>query len=196
VLTTTERALLTRVVEQWGRQLREFALVRPAPPTLLFDTTLSLDLGGRRVELTNRGHANSPSDVTVYLPGERVLFTGDIVVWPVPYTFDAYPSPWIRVLRQLEQTPAVAIVPGHGPVFTDFTYVRQVRELLESAVNRADSLIRTGMLRPQIERAVELGDYKARFVRPGNAGDEAMWQAAINSSLMERVYQCLVGSRC
>ena len=195
-LRTSERMLLTRVIGQWRRQLHEFTLVRPAPPTMLFDTTLSIDLGGRRVELVNRGHANSPSDVTVYVPAQRVLFTGDIVVWPVPYTFDAYPTHWIRVLRDLERIPAATIVPGHGSVFTDFTYVRQLRELLEHAVGRADSLIRTGMLRPQIERAVDLSDRKARFVRPGNAGDEAMWQAAIESSLMERVYQCLVGSRC
>jgi glyoxylase-like metal-dependent hydrolase (beta-lactamase superfamily II) len=148
------------------------------------------------VELVNRGHANSPSDVTAWLPAERVLFTGDIVVWPVPYTFDAYPSPWIRVLRQLEQLPATAVVPGDGPVVADFGYVRQVRELLERATGRADSLIRTGKLRPQIESLVDMSDLKPRFVRPGDVNAEQIWEAAVKNSLMERTYQCLIGSRC
>jgi cyclase len=195
-LTAAAKALLTKVIEQRRTQLREFAMVRPATATLLFDDTMSLDLGARRVELVNRGHANSPSDVTAYLPGERVLFTGDIVVWPVPYTFDAYPRPWIEVLRQLEAIPATSIVPGHGPVFHDHSYVREVRNLFELAQTRADSLIRQGRLRPQVEAMVNLGDLKPRFVRPGDATAEAYWAAAVQASLMERVYQCLVGSRC
>lgn len=195
-LSPAERALLYTVIAQHREQLREFATVRPAPPTLLFDKTHTIDLGGKRVELVNRGHANSPSDVTAYLAVEKVLFTGDIVVWPVPYTFDAYPRQWIGVLAQLEAIRASKIVPGHGPVFNDAAYLRQVRELFERAVAQADSLIRTGKLRAEVERLVDLGDFKSRFVRPGDATAEAYWQAAIRNSLIERTYQCQVGSRC
>ena len=195
-LTAVERTLLGQVIAQRRQQLREFAAVRAAPPTMLFDSAMSLDLGGRRVELVDRGHGNSPSDVTAWLPAEGVVFAGDILVWPVPYTFDAYPRPWIDVLRQLEALPTRAIVPGHGPVFRDQAYLRQVRGLLERAVGQADSLIRLGSLRPDVERLVDLGDLKPAFVRPGDATAEAFWEAAVRNSLLERVYQCQVGSRC
>lgn len=195
-LTPAERTLLAQVIEQRRTQLREFALVRAAPPTLLFDGAMSLDVGGRVVELVDRGHANSPSDVTAYLPAERVLFTGDILVHPVPYTFDAYPRPWVAVLRALEALPTAAIVPGHGPVFRDREYLGRVRALFERAITQADSLIRDGHLRPDIERLVQLEDLRPQFVRPGDATAAAYWDAAIRSSLPERVYQCQVGSRC
>ena len=195
-LTPAERTLLAQVIDQRRTQLREFALVRGAPPTLLFDGAMSLDVGGRVVELVDRGHANSPSDVTAYLPAERVLFTGDILVHPVPYTFDAYPRPWVAVLRALEALPTAAIVPGHGPVFRDREYLGRVRALFERAITQADSLIRDGHLRPDIERLVQLEELRPQFVRPRDATAEAFWDAAIRNSLLERVYQCQVGSRC
>ena len=195
-LTAAERTLLGRVVAQRRLQLREFAAVRVAAPTLLFDGAMAIDVGGRRVELVDRGHANSPSDVTAWLPRERILFTGDILVAPVPYTFDAYPRPWVEVLRALEALPTAAIVPGHGPVFSDQAYLRRVRTLFEHAVTRGDSLIREGNLRPDLERLIDLGAFEAEFVKPGDATARAYWDAAIRNSLIERVYQCQVGSRC
>jgi len=82
--------------------------------------------------------------VTVWVAGAGVLFTGGIVVHPVPYVFGAWPRPWIPVLRALETMPVKALVPGHGPVFADLSYTRQVRELLEAAESRMDSLLRLG----------------------------------------------------
>jgi len=195
-LTTADRALLARVIAQRRKQLAEFALVRPAAPTVLFDREMSIDLGGRVVQLVDRGHANSPNDVTIYLPAEGILFTGDIVVWPVPYTFDAYPRPWARVLQELENLPAVAIVPGHGPVMADHAYIRQVRGLLETAIAQVDTMMRRGRLRPDVEQAANLERLKPSFVQPGDATAEAYWDAAVKHSLIERVYQCLQGSRC
>ena len=195
-LTAAQRSLLGRVIAQRQTQLREFAAVRVATPTLLFDQNLVLDLGNRRVELVNRGHANSPSDVTAYLPTERILFTGDILVWPVPYTFDAYPRPWARVLRDLETVPVSAIVPGHGPVFEDHIYLRQVREMFDRVLVQADSLIRRGALRPDIEKAIDLSPFKPSFVRAGDVTAQDYWEASILNSFLERVYQCTVGSRC
>ena len=79
------QALLERVIGQIRNEISELGAFRPGPdPALVFDGDLALDLGRRRVELRNRGRANSPADVTVFLPEERVLFTGDILVHPVP----------------------------------------------------------------------------------------------------------------
>src|SRR5215213_2047100 len=94
------------------------------------------------------------------------------------------------------RAPGTAIVPGHGPVFQDYAYVRQVRELFERVLAQADTLVRQGKLRPDLEKAIDLSDVKPRFVKPGDATAEAYWQAAIKNSLVERTYQCLVGSRC
>jgi glyoxylase-like metal-dependent hydrolase (beta-lactamase superfamily II) len=46
------------------------------PPTLTFRDGLTLDLGGREVEVRHGGRGNIAGDVFVYLPREKILVTG------------------------------------------------------------------------------------------------------------------------
>jgi cyclase len=191
-----ERRRLAANVRERRAELEELGKVTAAPPNLLFDTELTLYLGGRRVELRNRGRANSPADVTVWLPDERVLFTGDILVHPLPYVIGAWPAPWIDVLRQVEALPVAALVPGHGPVMRDHAYTRQVRELLEAARSRIDSLYRQGRTLAQVPELVDLSDFRPRFVlEDGNPAPTALWTRWARS-LAEQMASCVHGYRC
>jgi glyoxylase-like metal-dependent hydrolase (beta-lactamase superfamily II) len=195
-ITADERGRLDRVLAERRAELAELASVKVAPPDLLFDQSLTLWLGQRRVELRDHGHANSPHDLTVYLPAERVLFTGDIVVHPVPYAFQAYPLPWIGVLRELEAMPVTSLVPGHGPVMTDHAYTRQVRELLEATRDRVQAQLRTGKNAVQAGAAVNLDDLRPRFVKPGDVNMAEYWKVSIVEALPERMAACILGMRC
>jgi glyoxylase-like metal-dependent hydrolase (beta-lactamase superfamily II) len=83
-----------------------------------------LDLGGRKVELRNWGLAHTRGDQIVFLPDERVLFTGDLVeercfaIFPYfpPDDSDVDGNKWIAVLEQLEALEPLVVVPGHGEV--------------------------------------------------------------------------------
>ena len=190
------RLLLEQAVSEAKTELAELTTIRIAPPTLLFDRELQLDLGGRVVVLRNWDRANSPADATAYLPGERVLFTGDIVVHPVPYVFGAYPGPWIPVLRQLEDTPVSALVPGHGPVLRDHAYTRQVRELLEAAMSEVAALVRQGKTLQEVQAVVTLDAHRARFVTGSDPSPPVVWTQSIRGGLVERAFWCATGSRC
>src|SRR2546430_698126 len=69
-----------------------------------------LDLGGRRVELRTWGLAHTRGDQVVFLPEERVLFTGDLVeercfaIFPYfpPDDVDVDGERWISVLERME----------------------------------------------------------------------------------------------
>ena len=195
-LSDAERSLLTRIVGQERVWLEEFAKIEVAPPTRLFDSSTTLDLGGTAVHLRNWGRANSPADVTVWVPRARALFTGDILVYPVPYVFGAYPGPWIGVLKAVEAIPARSVVPGHGPVFQDHSYTRLVRELFEVTQSRMDSLLRLGRSGQEAQALLDLSDYRPRFVREGDTNAAAYWAASIRAGLVERTFQCVMGSRC
>ena len=195
-ISPAERARLARYRDEQRTELAELAAVTVAPPDLTFGDELVLFLGARRVEIRDQGHANSPHDVTVYLPAERVLFTGDIVVHPVPYAWQSYPLPWIDVLRRLEAMPVTALVPGHGPVLTDHAYTRQVRELLEVTRDQVLARLRAGAGVPQAAAAVKLDDQRARFVKPNDTGMAEYWQSSIVEALTERMAACVVGMRC
>ena len=86
---------------------------------MLFDGDLDLYLGKRHIVLHDWGRGNSPANVTAYVPDAEVLFAGDIMVYPVPFTGGSYPTLWINVLKRIEQIPVRSIVPGHGAVQHD-----------------------------------------------------------------------------
>ena len=96
-----------------------------------------LDLGGRRVELKTWGLAHTRGDQVVWLPEERILFTGDLVenrffsIFPYfpPDDADVNGSRWIEVLERLERLEPRIVVPGHGEV-GDASVVVAVREYL------------------------------------------------------------------
>jgi cyclase len=93
----------------------EFRSLRITPPDIVFTEHLTLYLGGRRIDLIHLGRAHTRGDVFIYLPKERVLFSGDVVVnGRVPAAMDAYVSSWIRVLEQVQSLAVDVVVPGHG----------------------------------------------------------------------------------
>jgi cyclase len=54
------------------------------PPTLTFDRELRFDIGNREVQVRYMGRGHTTGDAIVYLPKERILITGDLLVQPVP----------------------------------------------------------------------------------------------------------------
>ena len=192
-LTAEERRGHERAIGQRKAELDELATLTVVPPNLVFDGALTLWLGGRRIELQDRGRANSPHDVTIYLPRDSVLFTGDIVVQsPLPYVGASWPVPWIEVLQRLETVPVKALVPGHGPVMRDFRYVRQVRTMLEAATSRVAAMALRGRTLDQVQDSVTLDDVrKAVPVWKDPALDED-WKANIRA-LMERAWRGVRG---
>lgn len=193
-LSAAARTALSANIAERRNELAELASLTLTPPTAVFDEGMTVFLGTRQVDLINRGRGNSPADVTVYLPREQVLFTGDLVVMPVPYAFGTNPGPWIAALRALESTPIASLVPGHGPVQRDHGYVRLVRELFEAAANRVEVVARAnGTLADA--RKVSLEDFRPRFVKPGDATAAAYWDA-LGPGLIEDLWACVRGSRC
>ena len=104
-------------------------------PHVVYDGAADLDLGGKVVQLRTWGPAHSRGDQTVWLPEERVLFTGDLVenrFFPIfsPYDADVDGGRWIGVLDELERLGLGIVVPGHGEV-ADAGAISAVREYLE-----------------------------------------------------------------
>jgi len=192
-LTAEEKRTLERTIGQRRGELKELATLTVVPPNLVFDRELTLHVGKRRIELRNRGPANSPADVTVYLPEERVLFTGDILVQdPLPYPFGAWPVPWVGVLRELEALPVAALVPGHGPVMRDHTYTRTVRQLMEAVTSRADSMTRRGMTLQQVQDSMSLEDVRRGYPAWNDGVPPEDWRA-ITRILIERAWRGVRG---
>jgi glyoxylase-like metal-dependent hydrolase (beta-lactamase superfamily II) len=184
---------LERTIQRRRAELEELASLEVVSPDLVFDDELTLDLGNRQVELRDRGRANSPHDVTIYVPDARVLFAGDILVQaPVPYFTESWPVPWIDVLRQIETIPAAAIVPGHGPVLRDHSYARQVRALLEAVTARVAAMAKEGRSLDEIQNEIDLSDVRATVAAWSGQERDEDWQATTRA-LIERAWRGVRG---
>jgi glyoxylase-like metal-dependent hydrolase (beta-lactamase superfamily II) len=104
-------------------------------PNLVFSDSVTLFLGGREIRVLHT-RAITPGDTYVYLPKEKILITGDILVSPIPFAVGgSYPQDWIATLRTLDALEVQMIVPGHGAVEHDKTYLRQNLTLFQHLVS-------------------------------------------------------------
>jgi 2-keto-4-pentenoate hydratase/2-oxohepta-3-ene-1,7-dioic acid hydratase in catechol pathway/glyoxylase-like metal-dependent hydrolase (beta-lactamase superfamily II) len=131
--------------------------VRNADET--FDRDLTIDVGGRRVELLNLGPAHTAADSVVHVPDAGVLFGGDLlfigctpIVWAGPI------SNWIAACDAMIALDAPIVVPGHGPV-TDPDGIRAVRGYLAHVDEQAEAAYRKGLSWAEAANGIDLGEY-------------------------------------
>jgi glyoxylase-like metal-dependent hydrolase (beta-lactamase superfamily II) len=154
----------------WGLTTRDYAEfmpevvhTTPSAPDLVFDDSLTISLGKRRVQIARPGRGNTAGDAFLFLPDERVLLTGDLVTMPCPFPGTAYFADWIRSLDALEARNATTIVPGHGEVQHDYAYVGMVRELLAFTLDRARDAVKRGVTLEDLQKQLDFTPYVSRF---------------------------------
>jgi glyoxylase-like metal-dependent hydrolase (beta-lactamase superfamily II) len=108
---------------EMGRFPRLFRGARTIPgltwPTLTFRGELTLRLGRLEVHIRQPGAGHTGGDTIVWVPAERVLFSGDLVEYQAGiYTGDAHLKDWPATLEKLRQLKPRALVPGRGPALT------------------------------------------------------------------------------
>jgi len=98
---------------------RLFRAVESVPgltwPNLVFKKRLTLWLGKLQVEIMQLGRGHTKGDTVVWLPQEKILFSGDLVEYEAtPYTGDAYLTDWPDTLDHVAALQPAKLVPGRG----------------------------------------------------------------------------------
>ena len=138
------------------------------PTRWLAGSDETLNLGGTAVEVKHRGGAHTPGDLMVWLPQQRVVFSGDIVyvdrmlgVIPVSHT-----GRWLASFAALEALKPARIVPGHGEVCELPKAQAQTRDYLQA-------------LRSHMKQAVENGEDIGAAIK---AFDAKPWMGLLNAA--------------
>ena len=103
-----------------GRFPRLFRNVESVPPgltwpTITFTGRMTLWLGKLEVQLIQLGRDHTKGDTVVWLPQDKVLFSGDLVEFDAtPYAGDAYFQDWPKTLDNIAALKPEALVPGRG----------------------------------------------------------------------------------
>lgn len=106
------------------------------------DGPRELVVGGVKFLLQPVGPAHTPEDLVVWVPSQRVLFSGDIVFrGRIPYVGQADSRHWIAALDQVLAFDAQVVVPGHGQASTsaraDMELTRDYLRYLRETMGRA-----------------------------------------------------------
>ena len=144
----------------------EFDGIELQPPTDTFTGDLTLEVGGRRVDLVEVGPAHTAGDVLAHVPDAGVVFTGDIlfhqgtpVMWAGPI------DNWIAACDRITALAPTAVVPGHGPL-TDAAGVAHTRDYLTFVRDEVTARCEAGLTYLEAARDIDLGAY-ADLEAPG-----------------------------
>src|ERR1700742_793533 len=124
-----------------------------------FDDRLTVEVGGRMLELLNLGPEHTAADSVVHVPDAGVLFAGGLlfigctpIVWAGPI------ANWIAACDAMIALDAPTVVPGHGPV-TDADGIRAVRGYLVHIAEQAEAAYREGLSFVEAADNIYLGEY-------------------------------------
>lgn len=189
VLTDQERISHASDIFLVERYLKEAGSLPIVYPDLEVSSTLVLADSKRPIEIRFLGAAHTRSDLVVWLPSEKVLIAGDLVVWPIPLVGStSYPAAYADTLQELLNLQPAVLVPGHGPVFRDTRYVQQIMALLKSLSTQVAAGKQRGETLEQMRKSVDLSTQQQQF-----AGDSALLKLVfgmyVQSSGIAAAYQ-------
>lgn len=171
----------------------EFSKIVDRPPNISFNSELNIDLGNRQVEIKHLGRANTAGDALVYLPKERIVITGDLVVHPIPYMFGGYPREFAKTLAELNRLDYATLVPGHGAIMQEKegrAYVELIGEMLRETTRDVSAEVhRVGSGERNLAKVREAMKSKAASWRLKFAGNDTDLQDQFDNT-----YTGLIGA--
>ena len=94
--------------------------VVPTPPNITLERKMTLFQavadGSREIQLHHFGRAHTGGDVVIFLPQEKIVFTGDMMLPGLAYMGDGHVDEWPAALDGLKNLDFDIWLPGHGPV--------------------------------------------------------------------------------
>ena len=166
---------------------RKFKESKYILPTMTFDDSLRLELGGRSVEVRHPGRGNTPGDAIVWIREAGIIATGDLLVHPVPYGFNSFPASWTFVMEWLLESRATTFLPGHGPLQRDQQYIKTVEEVLKDVVRQVRGCVAKNLSLDETRKTVDLSRWRTLLA----TDDERKYSFATNfeAPIIERAWR-------
>jgi glyoxylase-like metal-dependent hydrolase (beta-lactamase superfamily II) len=134
-------------------------------PSLVFHKRMTLWLGAREVQIIQIGRSHTAGDTVVWLPKERVLFSGDCVEYgATPYCGDAHFADWPGTLAAIQALGPEHLVPGRGQSLRGAAQVREGIEQTASFTSDLFGRVKQGVAKGMGLKAI-YNDVMA-FLRP------------------------------
>lgn len=115
--------------------------VKTRLPDMYVDSIRNFDGPDRRVQLISKGPGHTDSDLILYLPDDKILFTGDLIFNEChPYVAHGDITKWKAWLDHMDSLEVGTIMPGHGQIGTE-DLIDQMKTYLEDLEQAAEELV-------------------------------------------------------
>lgn len=162
-VTDEQRARFTEALGLYETFIDQMRSTPVVPATLTVADRLVLHRGERTIVVRFLGRGNTPGDLVVELPAERIVATGDLVVHPIPFAFYSHLGEWPETLRSLRAIDAATILPGHGEVMHDWSYLDRLTALIEETWRQVQAAVAEGGDLEATRAAVDLEAFRDSF---------------------------------
>lgn len=163
-------------------------------PTVTFSDRLTIRLGEREIQVRHADRAVTPGDAFLYLPAEKVVITGDLLVNPVSFALSCYPSGWLRTLEAIDALDAAVIVPGHGAPLHDKALLHATMDVFRVLLREGRAARDRGLAVDDARTAImpQLRDPMLR-ITGGDARTSSAFEIQLVDWYLHRVYDELAG---
>ena len=143
-LTAQQRKEDEEDVKNYASLTDEQVRLKHIYPNLTYSGKLTFVDSGREFRFMSMT-GDAEGSTVLYLPREKVLITGDVISYPIPY-FTPPPGRHAASLRQLAQLDAGVIIPGHGPAFRNKDFLHLELQLLDTVIAGVREQLQKGAL--------------------------------------------------
>jgi cyclase len=124
-------------------------------PNVTFSDSMTILMGGREIQVLH-AQAITTGDTYLYLPKEKLLVTGDILLSPYPFAIGGtYPAEWLKTLEKFAALAPNVIIPGHGDAETNTDFLRANVALFREVLQQVKAGKAKGM---SVEQTMEALD--------------------------------------
>jgi glyoxylase-like metal-dependent hydrolase (beta-lactamase superfamily II) len=181
---TAARARLDQQVRVQSAFAASLENLRVTPPNVTVSDHMTLFRGDREIRLLFVGHGHTAGDLVVYLPKERLLCSGDLLVNGVANLIDGFVNEWPDALEKLKPLDFVDVIPGHGEPFKGKERIDWFQEYLRDLWKQASALHDQKLPAEAAAARIDMRAHRAHYTtipdRPG-----------IATSTVARIYEVL-----
>ena len=178
---------IRKALSQFDLATRDFVGSYIVPPTETFEQELVIKDRDVPVHMMFLGRANTAGDAIAWLPRQKIVATGDIVVSPYPFGFGSYPADWIEVLGKLKGLRFKTLIPGHGHPMSDGTYVDKLIAAIRDLRQQVGPLARAGASLEEVKTKVDFAKSIAMF--GSSPKDKANLQGLFFDPMIRNAYK-------
>ncbi len=142
-----------------GRKLPNTRAV-PATEVYASKTKTDVTLDGVKLTFWVPEAAHTAGDMMIWLPDDKVLVGGDIMVNEITPNFrDANVKLWISTLAEVAAMPAKTVIPGHGPLMTTKS-VAKLHQRMAKLYTGVEAGYKAGLTDGEIRKKLDLAEWK------------------------------------